>query len=237
MNGVVVYGSRKIPVKLIERNRKTLAITVKPDKTVEIYMPTGADKERVLRRAGRKAKWMAKYLDYFEKNKHLAFKKEYVSGETHSFMGRKYRLRVKKSIHEQVKLSRNFIYLFTNNTKSHSRNKFLLYEWYKWQAEKKFASLLSSRVKRLAKYKIKLPEFYVKSMKTKWGSCSSLKGRINLNTELIKTPRECITYIMDHELLHFIHRNHDKKYYGLLTAVNPDWKMKKEKLERFFADC
>ena len=233
MTESVIYGKRKIPVTLIERNRKTLAITVKPDRKVEVYMPEGANRERVMRHVSKKAKWMAKHLDYFEKNRKFTNKKEYVSGESHSFMGRQYRLRVRKSIYESVKISGGFIYLYVKDVKDYKHKKEVLYQWYKWQAEKRFASVLLSRVKRLARYKIKLPEFYIKTMKTRWGSCSPNKGRINLNIELIKTPRQCVEYIIDHELLHFIVRNHDKKYYDLLTKATPDWKTRKEKLEKY----
>jgi len=233
MKRILKYGSRKMPVSLIERERRTLAITVKPDMSVEIYMPKGADKARVMLKASRKAKWVAKQLDYFKANAKHVPKKEYVSGETHSFMGRKYRLRVRKSVRERIRKSGGFIYLYTSRNADIRHRKEMLYDWYKWQAEKKFASILNDRVKRLGGYKIKLPQFFVKRMKTRWGSCSPKKGRINLNLELIKTPRECIEYIIDHELLHFVNRNHDKKYYELLSKTTPDWMTRKGKLEKY----
>ncbi len=236
MKAVIKYGKRKIPVVLIRRSRKTMAISVRPDKKVEIVMPLGADKDRVMHRAEKKGKWIAKHLDYFEKNAKYITEKEYVSGETFGFLGRKYRLRVRKSNDERVKVSGNFIYLYTHKPDDMAHKKNILYDWYRWQAEKKFAVLLGKRVSRVKKYGIKMPEFYVKKMKTRWGSCSPKKGRINLNIELIKTPRECIEYIIDHEILHFVHRNHDKKYYGLLEKVTPDWKRRKEKLEKYMLD-
>jgi len=58
------------------------------------------------------------------------------------------------------------------------------------------------------------------------------KGRISLNIELIKTPKQCVEYIIDHELLHFIERNHGKKYYELLGKIMPDWKDRKRMLEK-----
>lgn len=234
MKRVLKYGKREIPVTLIERERRTLAITVKPDMTVEIYMPKGADKDRVMKRAAKKAKWIIKHIDYFKTNAKYVVKKEYVSGETHSFMGRKYRLRVRKSVFERIRKSGGFIYLYTSRNGDLKHRKRMLYDWYKWQAEKKFASILSDRVNRLKKYGIRMPQFYIRRMKTRWGSCSPKNGKINLNLELIKTPKECIEYIIDHELLHFIHRNHNKKYYELMEKVNPDWKERKEKLEKYY---
>ncbi|HDQ26482.1 MAG TPA: M48 family peptidase [bacterium] len=234
MKNVLMYGKRKIPVILIERDRKTLAITVKPDGRVEIYMPKGADRKRALHIAEKKRKWIAGKLDYFEQNRHRFVEKEYVSGETHSYLGRKYRLRVRKSGRERIKKTGGFIYIYTGRNRDLSHKKRLLYGWYKWQAEKIFAAMLVNRAARLKKYGIKLPEFYVKRMKTRWGSCSRKKGRINLNLELIKTPGECIEYVIDHELLHFICNNHGKEYHRLLDRITPDWKARKAKLENYY---
>ncbi len=233
MKARLVYGKRKIPITLIKKNRKTLAITVKPDRTVNVYMPARANKAGVLQKVRKKAKWVFRHLDYFEKHNHNTMPKEYVSGETHDYLGRKYRLRVRKSIYEKVKKTGGFIYLYTGKKGDVDHKKRILYGWYKWQAEKVFADLIWKRAARLKRYKIGLPEFYIKKMKTRWGSCSTKKRRINMNLELIKTPKECVEYIIDHELLHFLRRNHDKEYYRLLEKINPDWRRKKEKLEKY----
>src|ERR1035437_3872136 len=233
MKAVIKYGKRRIPVTLIKRARRTLAITVNPDRTVLVHMPAGADRGRVIGKVTKKAKWIAKHLDYFEKNAKHVIRKEYVSGETHSYMGRKYRLRVRNNINERIRKSGGFIYLFTNRNGNIVHRKEMLYNWYKWQAEKKFAEILNSRVGRLQEYRIKLPEFYIKKMTSRWGSCSPKKGRINLNLELIKTPRECIEYIIDHELLHFLNRNHDKKYYELLERDETHTSRREGKIEKY----
>lgn len=233
MKRIISYGSRKIALEFVRRKRRTIAITVRPDKKVDVFMPEYADIARVLKKVSAKAKWIARKLEYFEKNARHTTPREYVSGETHSYLGKKFRLRVRDSMHERVKKSGGFIYLYASKNRGVVYKKEMLYGWYKWQAEKKFASVLGERVKRLARYNIALPRFYVKSMKTRWGSCSPKKGRINLNIELIKAPKECIEYIIDHELMHFVHRNHDKRYYEMLTAVTPDWKERKEKLEKY----
>jgi predicted metal-dependent hydrolase len=68
-------------------------------------------------------------------------------------------------------------------------------------------------------------------MKKRWGSCLRSKGVILLNFELIKAPKYCIDYVMIHELLHFIRKNHDSQFYDLLTVLMPDWKERKEILD------
>ena len=68
-------------------------------------------------------------------------------------------------------------------------------------------------------------------MKKRWGSCLRSKNRIILNYELIKAPKHCIEYVVLHELVHFIHRNHDQKFYNMLTVLMPDWKQRKAILD------
>ncbi|CAC9587858.1 Putative predicted metal-dependent hydrolase [Bathymodiolus heckerae thiotrophic gill symbiont] len=64
----------------------------------------------------------------------------------------------------------------------------------------------------------------IRKMKTRWGSCNPEKSYINLNSELIKAPIQCIEYVIFHELAHLIHPNHDKGFYTYLTIHMPNWK-------------
>jgi predicted metal-dependent hydrolase len=68
-------------------------------------------------------------------------------------------------------------------------------------------------------------------MKSRWGSCHREKKVIVLNSDLIKTPKYCIDYVMLHELIHFKHRYHDKEFYNFLTSLMPDWKQRKKALD------
>ena len=68
-------------------------------------------------------------------------------------------------------------------------------------------------------------------MKTRWGSLSS-KGNLTLNTKLILAPRECIDYVLTHELCHLAHKNHGPDFYRLLERTMPGWEKYKTKLER-----
>lgn len=77
----------------------------------------------------------------------------------------------------------------------------------------------------------KRPSLKIRTMKTRWGSLSS-KGNLTLNTTLIRAPRECIDYVLTHELCHLAHRNHGPAFYRLLEQAMPDWKKRKDKLER-----
>ncbi len=67
-------------------------------------------------------------------------------------------------------------------------------------------------------------------MKTQWGSCSPA-GTILLNPHLVKAPRECIDYVISHELCHLKEHNHSPRYYRLLAKIMPSWEAVKTRLD------
>ncbi len=67
-------------------------------------------------------------------------------------------------------------------------------------------------------------------MRTKWGSCSIEKRKILLNLELAKKPRHCLEYVIVHELIHFIERNHNDNFKALLSRFMPNWKTYKREI-------
>lgn len=83
-------------------------------------------------------------------------------------------------------------------------------------------------------YGVKKPKLRVRTMKSCWGSCLVNKGIITLNRKLLMKPRECIEYVMVHELCHFIHPNHSKEFYKFMEQFMPDWRERKGRLNGRF---
>ncbi len=82
------------------------------------------------------------------------------------------------------------------------------------------------------KMRVKVEEFGVKKMKTRWGTCNAKARRIWLNLELAKKPIQCLEFIITHEMVHLLERNHSKKFYELMDKFMSDWKIWKEKLNK-----
>jgi predicted metal-dependent hydrolase len=103
-------------------------------------------------------------------------------------------------------------------------------------AEPEFRQILSDSLNRLypivQAHGVKMPSVSVRSMKTRWGSCSVQRGSIRLNSHLRFAPLESIDYVVLHELAHFLYPNHSKDFYGFIERHMPDWKQRREYLKR-----
>jgi predicted metal-dependent hydrolase len=176
--------------------------------------------------------WILKKVGYFkEAQPEKSGQKEYVSGESYKYLGKQYRLKVFEADAEGVKYVRGFIHLFVKDKTDYNRKELLLNKWFRERAASVFHNSLVKMYLLIEKYGVKKPEITIKTMKARWGSCQKDKSSILLNFELIKAPKYCIDYVVLHELIHFLHRNHDEKFCNFLTALMPDWKMRKKILD------
>lgn len=224
-----LYGETRIEYNLVYAKRKTLGISVKPDRSVLVKAPTGtslADVEAVVRK---RANWILRHQRQFASYPAPTPLRQYVSGETHRYLGRQYRLKVIEAEKEWVKLSRGLLHVWTANKDDTARVKQLLDDWYKRQAIRVFQERLDACYPRVKRLGIPYPPLVIRSMKSRWGSCSPA-GKVTLNLKLIQVPTECIDYVILHELCHLQEHNHGRGYYALLGQVCPDWKARKAQL-------
>lgn len=226
----IKYGHNYIRYGLLFTDQKSLSITVYPDKTVFVRAPLNTSYDEIANRVRKRAIWILKHLDYFDRFQPLPTERRYVSGETHLYLGRQYRLKVIQSNPEIVKLRGKFLWIHTVRKNDSIRVKGLVQEWYREHAIK----LLSKRLKGLLisgkKKEIPDPIVRFRRMKARWGSCSK-SGTILLNTELVKAPIYCIDYVIAHEICHLRFKNHSSDFWRLLSSLIPDWQRRKEKLE------
>jgi hypothetical protein len=225
------HGTAVIEYELIRSRRKTLGIIVRPDKSVTVRAPlraSTADIEAVLRK---KAGWIAKKLQMFEDYVPPLPPRRYISGETHLYLGRPYRLKVAEAQKQNVTLQDSHFLLHVRDASDRERKCKLMTEWYRGRARQIFAERLNACYPRAAQYGIPFPHMKIRLMKRRWGSCSS-KGWIQLNLRLIQTPQGAIDYVIFHELAHLQVPYHNKDFYALLDKMLPDWRAQREKLNK-----
>ncbi len=94
-----------------------------------------------------------------------------------------------------------------------------------------FGQALAGQLPLVAPYGVKMPQLRLRDMKSRWGSCAWKKGVVTLNTRLFYAPRECLDYVVLHELCHFVHPDHGPGFHALMATLMPDYKRRKRRLE------
>ena len=224
------FGSADISFSLVFSQRKTLAISVCPDTSVVVVAPEGEELKAIRARVRKRASWIIKQKHYFSKFLPKQPPRRFVSGETHKYLGKQYRLKVRKGAPERVLLKGGCIWVSVNDIGNNRRIGTLLAAWYRERAEHQFEASFTRCSKVFSISFSENPELKIKQMPKRWGSCTS-GGVIYLNPALVKAPKRCIDYVMTHELCHLKHRKHGKDYFRLLKKVMPDWEERKQELE------
>jgi predicted metal-dependent hydrolase len=237
--GVFCYGSVMIHYDVIRKsvNSKTTArkivIKVHPDQRVVATAPEDASDESIHHAVLKRARWIWRNIEEFAKQKEYVLPKRYVSGETQFYLGRRYVLKVSvdKEQDPSVKLSRGKLNVILHDDKDDRtvNVKPLIDKWYQQKAKAIFDERLNEMLAKATWVK-GIPSFRVVAMKKQWGSCPTT-GTLMLNPHLVKAPKECIDYVILHELCHIAEHNHGERFWRLLTQVMPHWKEMKIKLD------
>lgn len=237
----IAFGAETIPYEVrFVAGRSTLAIEVYPDLTVRVRAPAGCAPELIHARVSRRAAWISKQLANFGRYTPKTPPRQYVSGETHLYLGRQYRLKVvvSKAMDDAVGVkmgSGQLVVTLRESTHDKSasasrpeRVKALLNDWYLAKARRVFDDVIAESMPRFKGHA--QPRLALRAMQTRWGSLSPA-GLMTLNATLIRAPRACIEYVVAHELCHLNHRDHDARFFRLLSNVMPDWEKRKARLE------
>ena len=228
----IQYGSTIITYELTYSRRKTLAIDVHPDLHVTVQAPEGATLVDIEAKVRQRAPWILRQQRKYETYLPHLPPRQYVSGETHRYLGRQYRLKVQLGQMEGVKLSRGYFYITVADKDDTERVQTLLTEWYRRQARRVFKERLVICFERTRFLNLDDPPLEIRRMDTRWGSCTP-EGKILLNLTLIQVPKPYIDYVIVHELCHLKEHHHGPDFYRLLSRLMPDWESRREELNRF----
>ncbi|OOV88793.1 M48 family metallopeptidase [Oceanospirillum linum] len=226
------YGDERISFLREKRPKATgkVQIKVHPDCRVVVAAPESAEDASVLQAVKKRARWIYEQLRDFRLQLEHITPRQYISGESHYYLGKQYLLKVIETSEQPqgVKLLRGKLEV-TVRQKSPQKVQQLLNDWYKARARELFAKRMNDLLEQTLWVSGK-PPIRILTMKTRWGSCSP-NGRITLNPHLVKAPRECIDYVILHELCHIAEHNHSERFYRLMKQVMPQWEKTKERLD------
>lgn len=209
--------------------QRRIAVHVDDDGKVAVDAPLGAPIDDVRGAVAKRARWISRQLAVIEKRDAGVLPREYVSGETWYYLGRRHLLKVRVGAGEVRVGLRNGRFEVDTPLRDADVVRAALFAWYRERAE----HFLRKRVDEIAAdlpWIRQAPSVSFRPMRRQWGSCSPL-GRITLNRSLVQAPRECIDYVVLHELCHLREHNHARRFFRLLTSRMPRWPTVKERLD------
>lgn len=220
-----------VPVEVIHKDIKNLHVGVyPPNGRVRVAAPLRLHEDAVRLAVISRLGWIRRRQSEFGQQDRQSLR-DHVTGESHYFQGRRYRLDVIE--HDDAPCVR-----VRNNTRMELRvrpglgrgaRESVLREWYRERLRAQLPPLLA---KWEAKIGVAVAEVRIRKMRTRWGSCNAAVRRIWLNLELAKKPASCLEYVLVHEMIHLLVRNHDEKFRALMDALFPKWRLCREELNR-----
>src|ERR1035437_5315875 len=223
---ITVSGMR---VQVFRKGIKNLHLGVYPPHgRVRVAAPLRVSDDAVRLAVIGKLGWIKRQRARFDAQPRQSAR-EMVSGESHYFLGRRYRLRVIERDAAAGVTLRNKSTLELRGrpgTNVGQRNR-ILHQWYRQQLKALIPPLVE---KWQAVLGVAVAEWGVKKMKTRWGTCNIEARRIWLNLELAKKPVQCLEYIVAHELVHLIERNHNDRFVSILEKHLPHWRLNRQEL-------
>ncbi|MBA1232817.1 M48 family metallopeptidase [Pseudomonas viridiflava] len=220
-----------LSVEVVRKNIKNLHLGVYPPLgRVRVAAPLAVSDDAVRLAVVGKLGWIKRQRAKFEAQPRQS-QRRMVSGESHYFMGQRYRLRVVEgSIPMRVVLrGKAALDLFVRPETNTERREELLQAFYRAELKKLIPTLLDKWQPILG---VEANAWGIKKMKTKWGTCNIAARRIWLNLELAKKPIQCLEYILVHELLHLIERHHNDRFRSLMDQYLPQWQAHRDELNR-----
>lgn len=220
---------RNIKIDVVKKDIKNLHLAVYPPTgRVRIATPLDIDDEQIRLFAISKLGWIKKHRRNFAEQRRQT-KREYISGESHYFEGRRYLLNViYQTGKPEVRIrNKTHIDLYVRENSTIKQREKIMTEWYREKLKEKIPPLIK---KWKGKIGVQLKEWQVRKMRTKWGTCKIEDRRIYFNLELAKKPNQCLEYIVVHELVHFIERNHNDRYINLMNKFLPNWRIYRDQL-------
>ena len=220
-----------LTVEVVRKAIKNLHLGVYPPHgRVRVAAPLVVSDEAVRLAVIGKLAWIKRQQAKFEAQPRQS-QREMVGGESHYFLGQRYRLRVMEhqGASKVVLCNKTFMDLYVRPEVGAEHREQVLLRWYRRQLRALIPFLLE---KWQAVLGVQAAAWGIRKMKTKWGACNVEARRIWLNLELAKKPVLCLEYIVVHELVHLLERHHTDRFMAIMDKHMPQWRLHREELNR-----
>ena len=222
---------RGIEVEIVRKDIKHLHLGVyPPEGRVRVAAPLRLDDDGVRLAIISRLAWIRRKQAEFQ-GQNRQSRREFVTGESHYFEGRRYRLDVIESTGPtRIRLRDNaWMEMRVRPDTGRDAREALLYRWYRARLRERIPQMVAKWEPRIG---VTVPDWRIRRMKTRWGTCNPEAARIWLNSELAKKPVSCLEYVVVHEMIHLIERRHSERFRGMLDRIMPSWRTRLEELNR-----
>ncbi len=218
-----------IPIEIIKKRVKNMNLRIyPPDGTVKISVPFRFNEQLIRQSLSEKREWIHTHRERI-RNRPKMTPTQLQTGSSIPFLGENYLFIVEENQNApQIQITESIVHCFAPPSSTEADHQRLLDQWYKKQMQNLLPELIVHWETIIG---VKVREWGIKKMKSRWGSCNTKAARIWLNLHLIKKPQICLEYVLVHELVHLLEARHNKRFYNFMTQFMPKWREYEHLLE------
>lgn len=228
----VEWSGVTIAYRWCHSRRKTLGITIRPDKSISVRVPPRTTVSEIRRFVTQRAEWVLKTWKKLD-SRPIKPEQDYGRGAIFRYQGEPFRLEFTTGPHSSVLLHDGFLIMTVTEVPSEELVRKRIDAWYRKQAEEIVQERSMACHRLLQEQGIQLPVITIRDMKTRWGSYSYRTRRITLNLNLIKAPPACLDYVIVHELCHIKVRHHGAEFWHMVRRYVPDYVNVRRQLQQY----
>lgn len=217
-----------IALDVVRKDIKNVHLSVHPPTgRVRISAPSRMSLDTIRVFAISKLNWIKKQQNKIREQERET-PREYLDRESHYVWGKRYLLSVtERDRPPTVTLTHSRLILAVREGTTRAARAAIVAQWYRQQIKAVVPELVAKWERTLG---VNVTRFFVRQMKTRWGSCNPRKRTMRLNTELAKKPRECLEYVVVHEMAHLLEATHNARFIALMDRVMPNWQSCRQRL-------
>lgn len=230
INGVTIYFNIK------RKKIKNMYMKFSEDGVLHITVPNNIEIDKVDNFIRSKINWIMSQKKQLEKIAEMKESINFNNGDDLYFLGKKYNLVVIPDKKNKVMINESKIEISIKERLIGDREyKRKIYEkWLKSQCLSLCTEYIEFYYEKMKKYNVPFPKINAKNFKARWGCCIPNRNQVEFAINLVKAPRECVEYVVVHELAHFKYIHHDEKFYEFVSIFIPDWKKRRDSLNRVY---
>jgi len=220
----------EIAIEVTKKPIKNINLRINaPEGTISVSSPFHVEESQLLQFLNQKKDWIKSKRYQLQRNPTPTFPELY-SGKNIYFLGNKYTLSLSPTKEKsKIQIKGKHIFIYHSAKATVQNNHFLLLNWYKEQMAALIPKLIDKWIKIIP---VPQPQWKIKQMRTRWGSCNVKTIRINLNLNLIYYPLPCLEYVLVHELIHLMEASHNARFYRLMDTYMKNWRTYKTILDK-----